>query len=216
MLSTAQADPTPWLPLPEAADWLEGNAPAETERANNYYRARYYDPKIGRFISEDPIGFRGGINFYAYVENNPTNWIDPWGRLRNPPSNRVPGSGLGPPPNIGEVSSQMAADFVGRPPGIPGGLRDKEDALRHCLASCWYTMVFGSAAATALGNILESKSMAAGTQTTGDITMDLTNNAVGRQCAAGATSPQDCLTRCHNEFLLGNLLTNVPAGGPYP
>ncbi|MCU0293268.1 MAG: hypothetical protein MUF10_14965, partial [Thermoanaerobaculaceae bacterium] len=31
-----------------------------------YYRARYLDPKVGRFISEDPIGFAGGVNFYAY------------------------------------------------------------------------------------------------------------------------------------------------------
>jgi len=44
-----------------------------------YYRARYYDPKIGRFISEDPIGFGGGINFYAYVENNPVSRLDPFG-----------------------------------------------------------------------------------------------------------------------------------------
>jgi RHS repeat-associated protein len=32
-----------------------------------YYRARYYGPKIGRFISEDPISYRGGIDLYAYV-----------------------------------------------------------------------------------------------------------------------------------------------------
>src|SRR6266536_286605 len=44
-----------------------------------YYRARYYDPKIGRFISEDPIGFEGGINFYAYVDNNPVRYTDPQG-----------------------------------------------------------------------------------------------------------------------------------------
>jgi len=44
-----------------------------------YYRARYYDPQIGRFLSEDPIGFHGGSNFYAYVGNNPTNRIDPLG-----------------------------------------------------------------------------------------------------------------------------------------
>lgn len=44
-----------------------------------YYRARYYDPVRGRFVSEDPLGFRGGISKYAYVINNPMIWIDPWG-----------------------------------------------------------------------------------------------------------------------------------------
>jgi RHS repeat-associated protein len=42
------------------------------------YRARYYDPKFG-FISEDPLGFAAGPNFYAYVGNNPVNYNDPSG-----------------------------------------------------------------------------------------------------------------------------------------
>jgi RHS repeat-associated protein len=45
-----------------------------------YYRARYYDPRIGRFISEDPMGYAAGdVNFYAYVGNNPVNGNDPSG-----------------------------------------------------------------------------------------------------------------------------------------
>ncbi len=40
---------------------------------------RYYDPSVGRYISADPIGLDGGINLYAYVENDPVNWVDPWG-----------------------------------------------------------------------------------------------------------------------------------------
>ena len=44
-----------------------------------YYRARWYDPSQGRFLSEDPAGFAGGINKYAYVNNNPISKNDPLG-----------------------------------------------------------------------------------------------------------------------------------------
>ncbi len=47
-----------------------------------YYRARYYDPAIGRFISEDPLGFAAGdVNFYQYTSNNPVNANDPSGHV---------------------------------------------------------------------------------------------------------------------------------------
>ncbi|WP_427308981.1 RHS repeat-associated core domain-containing protein [Cupriavidus sp. H39] len=44
-----------------------------------YYRARYYHPVFGRFVSEDPIGFAGGTNLYKYVHGNPINFSDPTG-----------------------------------------------------------------------------------------------------------------------------------------
>ena len=44
-----------------------------------YYRNRYYSPDQGRFITQDPIELLGGLNLYAYVGNNPLNWVDPWG-----------------------------------------------------------------------------------------------------------------------------------------
>jgi RHS repeat-associated protein len=46
-----------------------------------YYRTRYYDPIVGKFISEDTIGFNGGdANLSRYVGNNSINLIDPYGR----------------------------------------------------------------------------------------------------------------------------------------
>jgi RHS repeat-associated protein len=47
-----------------------------------YYRSRYYDCVVGRFISEDAIGFNGNdVNLYRYVRNSPVNYLDPLGLL---------------------------------------------------------------------------------------------------------------------------------------
>jgi RHS repeat-associated protein len=43
------------------------------------YRERVYDPSVGRFVSEDPIRFTAGNNFYDYVYNDPTDYTDPSG-----------------------------------------------------------------------------------------------------------------------------------------
>jgi RHS repeat-associated protein len=58
----------------------------------SYYRARYYDPATGRFISEDPVTFTGGIDFYPYVENNPIEFRDVFGlqALRKPNPTPLP------------------------------------------------------------------------------------------------------------------------------
>ena len=49
----------------------------ETGLHYNYFR--YYDPNTGRYLRPDPIGLKGGINLYGYVNNNPTNLSDPLG-----------------------------------------------------------------------------------------------------------------------------------------
>ena len=47
-----------------------------------YYRARYYEPAIGRFLQEDPIGAFEDSNLYTYSQSNPVNFIDPFGLRR--------------------------------------------------------------------------------------------------------------------------------------
>jgi RHS repeat-associated protein len=56
----------------------------EYDRETNlyYYRARYYDAQVGRFVSKDPISFAGGdVNLYGYVQLNPVNSTDPFGLM---------------------------------------------------------------------------------------------------------------------------------------
>jgi len=44
-----------------------------------YMRARYYNPRIMRFLNQDPIGFQGGLNWFAAFDNNPVSNVDPLG-----------------------------------------------------------------------------------------------------------------------------------------
>ncbi len=44
-----------------------------------YYRARYYNPYIGRFLQTDPVGYGAGMNLYRYCRNNPLGFVDPSG-----------------------------------------------------------------------------------------------------------------------------------------
>ncbi|MBX3324924.1 MAG: RHS repeat-associated core domain-containing protein [Nitrospira sp.] len=53
----------------------------DSESGLLFYRSRYYDPSTGRFLQQDPIGLRGGLNLYRYVRNNPSNYADPTGRV---------------------------------------------------------------------------------------------------------------------------------------
>jgi RHS repeat-associated protein len=78
-----------------------------------YYRARYYSPKLQRFVSEDPIRFAGGMNFYRYVGNNPIRYFDPWGLIYvkdGVDTGRLNSEIRGTFPIIDEVSRQHRGD----------------------------------------------------------------------------------------------------------
>lgn len=51
----------------------------DNESGLYYYRARYYDPNSGRFLSGDPLWFQEGMNLFAYVHNDSPNYFDPTG-----------------------------------------------------------------------------------------------------------------------------------------
>ena len=68
---------------------------SDSETGLYYYRARYYDPQAGRFISEDPSRFAGGNDFYGYVWNDPVDYADPLGLC--PPAPKPPFIAYPPP-----------------------------------------------------------------------------------------------------------------------
>ena len=55
----------------------------DAESGLHYNLFRYYDPEVGRFTVQDPIGLNGGLNVYQYAPN-PAGWIDPWGLAGSP------------------------------------------------------------------------------------------------------------------------------------
>ncbi|MFJ2323593.1 RHS repeat-associated core domain-containing protein [Pseudomonas sp. NPDC087817] len=60
------------------------------ESGLHYNRHRYYDPRLGRYLTPDPIKLAGGLNQYQYVPN-PTGWVDPLGLTSNCPPPNKPG-----------------------------------------------------------------------------------------------------------------------------
>ncbi|WP_029413739.1 phosphocholine-specific phospholipase C [Paracidovorax oryzae] len=51
----------------------------DAETGLHYNRFRHYDPLLGQYVTQDPIGLMGGSHSYAYVGNDPLNWVDPRG-----------------------------------------------------------------------------------------------------------------------------------------
>jgi RHS repeat-associated protein len=85
-----------------------------------HYRTRYYDPEFGRFLQIDPTGYAVGLNLYAYVRNNPTRYVDPYGLAPQIPE--IPPEALNPPPEvIEEIIEGMGPETYPEPePPDPG------------------------------------------------------------------------------------------------
>jgi RHS repeat-associated protein len=115
--------------VPRPADWLKG--PLSENPQASYYRARYYDASVGRFVAEDPVGFDADPNFYRYVRNNPTIFIDPTGL-------QIPGMADGTLPPDPRTNT-IVCDGHGHirvQIGFPETLGDGSPKAIQCLIGC--------------------------------------------------------------------------------
>lgn len=114
----------------------------DSELRQYFHRARYRDPWIGNFVSQDPLqSVSDDINLYRYVGNAPLDRSDPHGlmaivsyagALRMAPLVITAIAGVGLVDGVVEESAQRAAAISGR----QGLGCIEEDALRHCIGGC--------------------------------------------------------------------------------
>ncbi|MGH9184934.1 MAG: RHS repeat-associated core domain-containing protein, partial [Acidimicrobiales bacterium] len=109
-----------------------------------YYRARYYHPETGRFLSQDPIGFAGGDpNLYRYAGGDPVNFVDPTGTTTAAPCLATASASLATTFDLGD---QILAVIHGETDGLitrdaaaialDNLLHAAEDNLNQLLIAC--------------------------------------------------------------------------------
>jgi RHS repeat-associated protein len=185
-----------------------------------YYRARYYGPATGRFLSEDPIRFSAGANFYAYVSNSPVQLYDPTGTEGSPSPNDLT-EGWNDYRNVGNVFDLIEADQFAkealtdaaewaRQHNLPGGSlhNGSADAFRHCFWSCTMARYLGEDVAETIANEHEKSGNRNG-QPIGEEQMDRANNLVGRtaalSCPKNGKNCWDLCTDLYNQHRLYGL-----------
>ena len=131
---------------------------AETGLHYNYFR--YYDPETGRYITSDPLGIIEGqdLNLYAYVGNDPVNWIDPLGLLRSGRNARNYPNGT--PRSTGRTNGNLFDGFTDQDDicSAPADSLNSNSCTKQCCVAhdqCYKR--FGCNASSWFGNLLHTR-----------------------------------------------------------
>ncbi|MBN1381570.1 MAG: PKD domain-containing protein [Deltaproteobacteria bacterium] len=102
--------------------FIGGRSVLTDENGLQHMQARYYDPDIRRFMTEDPLGTAAGANVYAYVGGDPVNRIDPKGLADEESDNT---SYITTDPQANQDPDYCHADFIGAAPTDPGSIDNR-------------------------------------------------------------------------------------------
>ena len=182
-----------------ANNYLFTGRELDPESALYNYRNRYYNPSVGRFLTKDPAGLVGGVNYFVYVKNNPINYADSLGLFLDTGKAR-------------QIAEKTLKEVKESP--MPGKLNGEADAYRHCLWSCRMRMESGSFDAWVFGTgheLWDNRN-----EPDNQKKMDLNNNWYGRTCQIN--KGDSCEQKCSEALQSGQLTTITPANegaGPY-
>jgi RHS repeat-associated protein len=182
-----------------------GNTASDFQYGGYYYHApsalslaifRAYSSHFGKWINRDPIYEQGGINLYAYVQNDPVTEKDSQGL--NPVGFAIEGWNdawtIGNANSLLGLGLSIGASKNAEGSGFPGPNNGPQDAYRHCLWSCMMAGYMGPWAAKVAGDNHEGDNDIGATRNAANA-MDAANNAAGRAAAAGGG---DCACKCEN------------------
>jgi RHS repeat-associated protein len=167
---------------------------------------RVYDPNIGTWLSEDPLGFAVAPSLHVYASGNPISRVDRLGLT--PQDWREVVRGVR---NVGPVDAwrgyQMSQDALAdaERSGLPGLHNGPADAYRHCLRSCRMTEALGVEQAKAIADEHENAGERSG-QRPDERQMDEANNDAGRNCAIQPEKKKrSCDDKCMQLLMDGGL-----------
>ncbi len=192
--STPYAQQQPWRFSSKYVD-----SEVETRGGLSYYGYRHYSPELGRWLSRDPIGERGGVNLYGMIGNDAVNKWDKLGLIGGPGIGGpqwpgMPGYNPTPPagPHPDNNPNQLGESF---PDPYPACLND--GWTRHCVNSCilqhqtgmdWLTQMLAQASGHDLpGNPDRDQA-------------DVDANQAGIDAANSNGAFSSCINLCHDRY----------------
>jgi RHS repeat-associated protein len=195
---------TNWNPVADSLNWVYLHQGGRYDVNSGLYNFRNRDlsPTLGRWMQEDPIGYKAGdSNLYRYVNDNPINRLDPRGTdfpFKNYATDcsfslrtnaalscacPCPWRGTGDKADQARKEGQKFANDLTDPnQGGPDRNPDNH-ALRHCVASGLLALWTSCACSSCLGTIREAVKYACYGNSRDDIDRALSNNQKGREAA---------------------------------